>query len=322
MRTLLLLLILVFGVLSAFSQNVEIMDKERISKNKIKTQTLFEYDYINGKPEIKGVKSRIDSVDMKGQRLSQVNYRENGTILNLMTFKYDYKGNKTEFSKFSLDENKMKLNYKQSVKFDSKGNKTLETGYNGLDSFKNVYNYNKTGKLAEVNFFIKKKLDEKRVFSNENNNANLKILDGYGALKFTQKNVYSSSGKILEEVRFETDNTESQKIVYAYNSSDNITSETKYIKGKLFSKISYVYNNNNLLSEIYMESTDGVKYLTNKYLYNEKGWLIEDQSRDEKNKDFSKNSYTYDDNGICKTIDSFFAKYNQQVLSVFIYAYY
>ena len=62
--------------------------------------------------------------------------------------------------------------------------------------------------------------------------------------------------------------------------------------------------------------------MTNKYLYNDKGWLIEDQSRDENNKDFSKNTYTYDDNGICKTIDSFFAKYKQQVLSVFVYSYY
>ena len=102
----------------------------------------------------------------------------------------------------------MKLNYKQSIRFDSKGNKVLETGFNGLDSFKNVFNYNKTGKLAEVNFFVKKQLDEKRIFSNTDNSADLKILNGFGVLKYTQKNQYSTTGKILEEIRIEPDNSE------------------------------------------------------------------------------------------------------------------
>jgi hypothetical protein len=39
------------------------MDKDRILKNKIRTQTLFEYDYVKGKPGQKGTKARIDSFD-------------------------------------------------------------------------------------------------------------------------------------------------------------------------------------------------------------------------------------------------------------------
>jgi hypothetical protein len=321
MRTFLIIAILFNYVVSAHSQTVEVMDKERLRNNKIKTQTLYEYDYVNGKPERSGVKSRIDSFDTKGQRILQIHYRENGTILSIMTFKYDFNGNRTEYTKSAPDEGKIKLNYKQSVRFDSKGNKVMETGFNGQDSFKNVYNYNKTGKLAEVNFFVKKQLDEKRVFSNNNNAADLKILNGFGDLKYTQKNLYSATGKILEERRIEKDNSESQRIVYSYNSSDNITSETKYVLGKLFSKITYNYNKN-LLTEVYMENADGVKFLINKYIYNDKGWLIEDQSREDNNKDFSKKVYSYDDNGICKTIDSYFAKFKQQVLSVYLYTNY
>ena len=47
-----------------------------------------------------------------------------------------------------------------------------------------------------------------------------------------------------------------------------------------------------LLSEVYQEGVDMPKYLTNKYTYNDKNWLIEELSKPEPNKEFSKNTYT------------------------------
>jgi len=305
----------------AYAQSVEIMDKERISKNKISTQTLFEYDYVKGKPEKKGTKARVDSFDTQGNRVEQINYRASGSVHYIVTYKYDVSGNKTEYSKYSGDEKK--LNYKQSIKFDSKGNKLMETGFNGIDSFKIVYNYySKTGKLAEVNFFIQKKLDEKRVFKYTGNNADLKVFDGSDNLKFTQKNVYSTSGKLLEETRYEIDNTISRKVVYTYDKNDNLTSETKYISSKMAGKITRVYNENELLLEVYQENTNGQKYLANKYKYDDHNWLIEENSRSDAKQDFTKNVYSYDNNGICKTIDSYYSEYKKQVLSVFLYTNY
>lgn len=303
--------------LLVFSQSVEIMDKTRISKNRIRTQTLYEYDYFNGKPENKGTKARIDSFDLQGNRVEQINFRASGSVHYIMSYKYDGYGNKTEYAKYSGDDRK--LNYKQSIKFDSKGNKLMETGFNGIDSFKIVYNYNKSGRLAEVNFFIQRRLDEKRVFTYNDNNADLKVLDGNSALKFLQKNTYSASGKLLEEVRYELDNSISRRIVYTYDMKDNLTSETKYLIGKMIGKINRIYNDQGKLSEVYQENADGKKYLANKYIYNDKDWLIEEQSRSDPDKNFSKNTYTYDENGICKTIDSYYSEYKQQVLSVFIY---
>lgn len=306
-----------------FSQGIEILDRDRVSKNRVRSQTLFEYDYVGGKKESKGMKARVDSFDIQGNRVAQINYRSGGTVHYIMSFKYDVLGNKTEFAKYSPgDDSKIKLNYKQSIKFDSKGNKLFETGFNGIDSFKMVYNYNKFGKLAEVNFFLQRKLDEKRIFTHSGNSADLKILDGKSKIKFTQKNLYSQSGKILEETQIEPDNTVSRKIIYTYDKKDNLTSETKYLGGKFVGKITRVYNDKGLLTEVYQEGIDGVKFLTNKYVYNDNNWLVEEQSRSENNKDFSKNTYTYDDSGLCKTIDSYYAVYKRQVLSVFVYDFY
>ncbi len=316
-----ILIVVFFGArLLIFSQSVEIMDKARVSKNKIRTQTLYEYDYVKGKPENKGTKARIDSFDMQGNRVEQINFRASGSVHYIMSFKYDGYGNKTEYAKYSGDDKK--LNYKQNIKFDSKGNKLMETGFNGVDSFKIVYNYNKSGRMAEVNFFIQKKLDEKRSFTYNGNNADLKVSDGNGNLKFTQKNTYSASGKLLEEICYEPDNTISRKVEYTYDSKDNLTSETKFINGKMAGKISRIYNDQGLLSEVYQESADGKKYLANKYTYNNKNWLIEEQSRSEQDKEYSKNTYTYDENGICKTIDSYYSQYKKQLMSVYVYDFY
>jgi hypothetical protein len=306
------------------SQSIEILDKSKISKNKIRTQTLWEYDYVNKKPEEKGSMARLDSFDILGNKVRQVNYRSNGSLHNYMTFKYDNKGRQIEYSKFSYEnaESKLDLAYKQSIKFDSKNNKILETGFNGLDSFKIVYNYNKSVRLAEVNFFIKKKLDEKRSFAYTGDIADLKVADGEGALKFSQKNVYDDNGKLLEETRFETDKTISRKVIYTYDQKGNLTSEAKYIKGKFIGKIYRIYNSKGLLSEVYQEDANSPKYLINKYIYDDRDLLTEDQSRTSATDEFSKKKYTYDQDGIIKAVDSYYAEYKKQVLSIYLYTFY
>ena len=320
MRSIIIFLFLQYCITS-FSQSIEIMDKDRIIKNKIRTQTLFEYDYKNGKPDTKGIKARIDSFDNQGNRVEQINFRINGSIHYIVTFKYDVSGNKTSYVKYS--PNDKNLNFRQNIKFDSKGNRLMESGINGVDSFKTVYNYNKQFKLAEVNYFINNKLDEKRRFTYNDNIAELKVMDGNGNLKFTQKNTYSTSNKLIEEISVEPNNTISRKVVYAYDKNDNLISETKYLSGKMAGKITRIYNDKNLLSEVYQENENGKKLLTNKYIYNNKNWLTEEQSLAENStKDYSKNNYAYDENGICKTIDSYYATFKHQVLSVFIYNYY
>jgi len=321
MRLAIITAILVLSKAIGFCQSVEIIDKDRICKSKIRTSVLYEYDYKNGKPESKGTKARIDSFDTKGNKVEQVNFRASGMIHYIVTYKYDVAGNKTEYVKYS--PNDKDLNFRQKIKFDSKGNKLMEFGVNGVDSFKTVFNYNsKIGKLAEVNYFLRNKLDEKRRFTYNGNTAELKVFDGNGNVKFVQNNTYSLSGKLIEEARVEPDNSISRRVVYTFDKNDNLTSETKYTAGKLAGKITRVYNEKGLLSEVYQENANSPKQLTNKYAYNDKGWLIEEQTKCEQTKDFSKNTYTYDENGVCKTIDSYYAEYKHQVLSVFIYQNY
>jgi antitoxin component YwqK of YwqJK toxin-antitoxin module len=173
--------------------------------------------------------------------------------------------------------------------------------------------------LAEVIYYINGRIDEKRKFLYNGNTSELKVYDKNSNLKFTQNNVFSATGKLLEESRLENDNLVSRKVEYTYDTNDNLITETKYIKGKLAGKITRVYNELKLLSEVYQETPSNPKTLINKYVYNSKNWLIEEQLRSDISNDLSKNTYTYDENGICKTIDSYYAEYKHQVLSVFVY---
>jgi len=308
----------------SYSQDIETKISGIIKDNKIKTLTIFEYDYIDGKVESKGIKSKIDSFSINGQLVLETFYRNDGSILSTVSYGYDTKGHKTSIIKYSVENSKTKVVYFQKTKFDSKGNKILEYGFNGVDSFKNVYNYNKYGKLVEVNFFIKKRLDEKRVIdiAKDSSLADMKILDGFGSLKYIQRYKYTTTGKIQEETKIENDNTVSQRILYAYDKNDSLISETKFLREKFFYKIIYNYDNKNRISEIYKELPDKTRYMTNRYVYNDNNQLVEEFSRDEKNEDFSRFTYTFDEKGIIKTVDCYFGKYKRQVLSVCMYLYY
>lgn len=303
--------------MSIFSQNIELTDKAIISKNKIKTKALFEYEYKNGKPDSKGIKTRVDSFDTQGNKTSQVNFRETGSVQYTMTSKYDQAGNRTQYAKYGL-----KYNFVQNTKYNSKSLKVLESGANGPDTFRNIYNYNKYNKLAEVIYFINNKLDEKRTFSYSDAAMEIKVLNGMGQLKFTLKYLLTPTEKIKEENQYETDNTLSRQIVYTYDKNDNLSTETKYLNGKLIQKITYIYDESNNLIETWEEKADGSKFLSHKYLYNSKGVLSEEQWKTEASKEYSKSTYTYDDNGVVKTMDSYFSNFKKQLLSVFVYEYY
>ena len=87
-------------------------------------------------------------------------------------------------------------------------------------------------------------------------------------------------------------------------------------------KITRIYNEKGLLSEVYQENMNGQKFLANKYTYNDNNWPIEENSRSNAKQDFTRNVYTYDEKGICKTIDSYYSEFKKQVLSVFLYDFY
>lgn len=301
------------------SQLIENLDRSSIAEKKIKIQKTFEYEVNKGKRATKGIPTKELHFDLKGNLERQVNLKRNGSVHSILLYKYDDNGNKVLYEKYIGSDS---LNYKQNVKFDSKGKRAYEKGFDGVDSFRIVYNYNKSNKLVESIYYSGKKIDEKRVFTYDANIATIKVLDGSGALLYTLQNRYNDANKILEEKRIEKDNTITKRSVYDFDKQNNPISESKYIGNNLINKITYLYNPKGLLIEVLEENNTGEKYLIKKYQYNEKNQLIEEQYRSGPDKEFSINTFKYNDRGVCEWVETYFATYKYQTHSAFIYDYF
>ena len=286
--------------------------------DKVKSQVTTEYEYVNGTPISSGTKSRVTNFDSFGNKIEEINYKPTGEVHSVALYKYDEKGNKISYSKYT--GNKEKLEYSQTSAYDKDGKKISETGFNGAENFKTDYIYN-NGKLSEIIYNIDGKIDERRVFSYSGSEVDIKVLNPKGQTQYILRNTYNAGGKILTEEKLENNNV-SRKVSYDYDSKGNLIQEEKFLNGKFNSRISRVYNTNGWLMEIYQENNGMGKFITHQYKYDKNGTVVSELYRNSPDKEFSKDIYKFNDKGINVSIDSYYASYNQQVLYKFNYEYY
>ncbi len=320
MKNIILVFLFLISSICVDAQLIEDLDRAYIVSKNVKVQSTFEYEVVRGKRAAKGVLTKELHFDNQGNIVKQVNFKRNGSVHSVLNYKYDDNGNKIQYEKYIGAQDS--LNYKQNVKFDNKGKRVYEKGFDGVDSFRIVYNYNKLNKLVESIYYTGKTIDEKRVFEYIGNTSNIKVLNKKGEIQYTLQNVYNNNNKLIEEKRIEKDNTISKRTVYEYNADNKITSETKYIGQNVVNKIISNYNAKGQIFEVVEENVKGEKYIIKKYTYDAAGVLVEEQYRSGSNKDFSKNTFKYNDKGVCESVDTYFATYNYQTLSVFTYEYY
>ncbi len=314
--------VLFLGTLSVFGQqeNFEATEQQWIRENHIQTKTQYDHSYVNGKPASKGYTSSVTTYDKNGNIVEEKNYRRSGEVLYINTYKYDSQGNRIEYVKY--DGNREKINYKQSFVFDGKGNKLIETGYNGADHYKNTYKYDGQGNLIEINYYVDDELDEQRQLRRDGNLTEIKVYDGQGAFKFTLLNRYDNRKNLIEEVKNEVNNTTSRKVNYDYDQHANLNEEVKYLYGNFTYRMIYKYDQKNNLLEVKEEKPGSDPYILKKYTYTPGGMLTKEEWRPDADKKFSVKEYTRNSNGTVQNIDCFFASYDFRVLYKFKYEYF
>src|ERR1035437_265264 len=101
MKKIYIVALLFANLIQIFGQtDIEIRDRERISKNKIKRQIQWEYDYENGAPSKKGYKCSSTTFDKNGNAIEIINYDAKGAITSVLAYSFDGKNNKTSYSRF------------------------------------------------------------------------------------------------------------------------------------------------------------------------------------------------------------------------------
>lgn len=315
------LLVTLFLVCSASligQDNLEKKEKARMSVNKIKKQTQWAYDYVDGKPSSNGYISCVTSYDKKGNAIEIVNYKADGKITSILNYSYDAKGNKTSYTRYQ--GNREKLTYSQKIQYDQKGNKLVETGFDGAGNYVNKFEY-VNGRLNEIKYTNENIVTERRSFKYIDGQTEISILNSDNKPVAKEINIFDAKKNLIEESRLANQDV-TQKMQYQYDPNGQMVEETKHRYGNFSYKKKYTYDNQGNLLKVEDIKTDGKPVVTNNYSYDSKGNILEEKWRKENSTDDSYKKYVYNDKGLYTSMDCYFASYKFHVLYKFTYENY
>lgn len=163
---------------------------------------------------------------------------EDGYVNYRVTYKYDKKGNQTEYCRYTNDNS---IEEKTTNKYDNNGKLILYTYSSEEASQKNTYRYDENGRLAEDcefdsnnSLYLKKtyKYDDKGFVAEE-------CIEGNGEkTKYVYK--HDNNGKELEKCIYKAGTTLESKEVRQYDANGNITEHCIYdANGKIKEKTTY-----------------------------------------------------------------------------------
>jgi YD repeat-containing protein len=314
---LLFLLISTYGIFA--QENFEAKDKERISKNKIKIQTEWSYDYVNGTPSTNGYKSSQTNFDTYGNILQKINFKANGDTASIILYTYDKNQNRTSFSRFK--GNKKELSYNQQLIYNAQSKKIGESGFDGSSRFLNIFLYDLSGRLSEIRYTTDKIQTEKRVFKHFGNKIEMNILNPTGMILSKEITTYDTDKNIIEEVKYIQDNP-SQKSNYQYNNAGKKTEESKVSFGNLSYRRKYSYDLKYNLVQIIEFTAEEKSFTASEYKYDERGNVIEERWTKDTASGYSKKTHKYDISDLLTETDSYSASYNFSVLYKYTYQKY
>jgi len=297
-------------------------EKERMAKNKVKVQTQWTHNYVDGKPAAKGTRASVTKYDARGNVTEITNFNEKGDIISVLTYQYDNRDNRVNFERHQ--DNRKKLLYSQRTVYDARGNKIREQGFDGATAYNNTYKNDENGKPSEISYTIENALIEKRVLKHSGNKTEIFIYDQNNNLTFKQENTYNNRGLLVSEVKTGSKGNVVHTLDMQYNNTGDLTEEVrKRADEKLDYQKLYFYDNANRLIREETVNLDGTKFVSYEYQYNSQGDLaLESWKKTERAKEPSTKKYTYDSRGLCTDCDCYFASYPLRSLYKYTYEFY
>jgi len=318
-------LFLVFAWLAplAAQYDSETADKDRMAKAKVKTQTQWTHEYVDGKPSAKGYKSSVTKYNARGNITEVTNFNKEGKIISLVVYQYDNRENRVNYEQYQ--GNREKQQFIQKTVYDARGNKTREYGYDGVSAFSNTFKYDGDGKLAEINYTVDNVSQEKRVFKHSGNKTEILIYNAANTLINKQENTYNDKGMLVSEVKSGGTGNVVHTLGLHYNSAGDLLEEMKTRAGdKLDYQKIYQYDRENRPIKIETVNIDGEKFVSNEYQFNERGDLVlESWKKNERAKEPSTKKITYDySTGVYTEMDYYYSTYPLKSLYKYTYEFY
>ena len=317
------ILFLVFVWLSPAMAQLEFdpKEKERMAKARVKTQTEWTHDFVDGKPSAKGYKSSVTRFDTRGNITEITNFNDKGDIISIVVYQYDNRDNRVNYERHQ--GNRQKLQYSQKTSYDANGNKIRETGFDGATMYNNTFKYDNNEKMSEINYTVENALVEKRALKHSGNKTEISVFDASNNLTFKQENTYNNNGMLLSEVKTGGTGNTVHTLNLQYNNTD-LTEEVKTrADNKLDYQKTYQYDSESRPIKEETTNTDGTKFVSNEYQYNSQGDLVfKSWRKNERAKEASTNKITYDAKGLKTEMESYFASYQLRSLYKYTYEFY
>jgi len=297
-------------------------EKERMSNAKVKTQTQWTYEYVDGKPSAKGYKSAVTKYDNKGNITEITNFNDQGKVILFIVYQYDARDNRVNNERYQ--GNREKLQYSQKIEYDTKSNKIREYGFDGATPYNNKFKYDANGRLSEIEYTIDNALIEKRKLAYSGNKTEITVYDPNNNLTFKQENTYNNKGLLISEIRIGVTGSVVHSLNLNYNTAGDLMEEVKKRDGdKLDYQKTYQYDSANRPVKEETVNLDGTKFVSHEYHYNNSGDLImESWKKTERAKEPSTKKLTYDAKGIYTDVECYWATYPLKSLYKYVYEFY
>jgi hypothetical protein len=317
MRSLILMTFLLVCVPSHAQSTDDLKNKEAIALNKVHTRVSWDYQYSGEKPGKTGVKTSITTFTDKGD-ISQVDaLNPKGTVTHSEKYRYDARGNKTEYTRTSGESS-----YQKKYVYNNKNQLTEESGFDGIENFRNLYNYNAQGEMTEIRYMKKSVLFEKRVFEKKDATTTVSVFNTAGVLTSKLLLKYDTRGNLIEEIVYGGNQSELEKKTYHYDDNKNLKEEAKYKLDRITLKTSYNYDPSGAMTEITEETPGVARFVKKSFTYDPKGSLLEIKWRRKGTEEFNRITYQYDDRGLCTSADTYYPATHYRVLTRYTYAYF
>lgn len=320
MKATLVLSILTLAFQVAAQPGLDKKNTETIIQNKIKSRMQYDDSYIDGKQISKNAKTSYIKYNKLGNVIEQITYKAKDT-LTLELYEYNSLGNRIEYTKHSGGS--LIIAYKKLSTYDKNNNLIMETGYNGTENFKNIYEYDNDNRLIKIEYYLEENLlDEKRTFINAGNKTTVNVYNATGNLTSKIGLTHDKNDNLVEELTYGGNDQVIEKKNYTYDANNDLLEEVKYRLDKFYYKITYRYDNQGNITEMDEENPNEGSYIKKTYKYDNKGNLTEFSWRRRLSDDFSTKTFTYDNKNICTGVVTYYPSTKFKVLTRYTYEFY
>lgn len=306
----------------AAQYDFDAVERDRMAKGKVKTQTQWTHEYVDGKPPANGYKSQVTKYNARGNVTEVSNYDKQGKVISLHVYQYDNRENRVNFEQY--DGNREKLQRSQRTVYDPKGNKTREYGFDGASPYSNTFQYDANGRITEIAYTVENALVEKRQFKYSGNKTEILGFDKSNVQTFKQENTYNDKGLLVMEVQTGNKGNVVHTLNLQYNNAGGVSEEVKKREGdQLDYQKLYEYDSANRPTKETTVNTDGTKFVSQEYQYSNIGDLVfEAWKKTARAQESSTRKTIYDAKGLYTDKDCYYASYKLYTLFKFTYEYF